>query len=216
MCFTLHAAVAVGRELFEPQSKEFAEILLQIQRWYLVHCMKWAHVLIVRCHIEGLEQSDDEITPQYLMSTWAKVCQALGSNFEPYLQQVMPLVFHSAAVRADMSVIGMHVQCSATSFSLSLHMMSQIQRSSLHRRKKALKSSRCKASASRSRPHHWTRNARPLMCSSLCVESWGRASRPIFRLPSTSLYRHSSSYSMMALERLLLCTSFRSFAAISR
>lgn len=40
------------------------------------------------------------------MSTWAKVCQALGSNFEPYLQQVMPLVFHSAAVRADMSVIG--------------------------------------------------------------------------------------------------------------
>lgn len=56
--------------------------------------------------VEGLDGSNDEVTPQYLMSTWAKVCQALGPSFEPYLPQVMPLVFHSAAVRADVSVVG--------------------------------------------------------------------------------------------------------------
>lgn len=30
----------------------------------------------------------------------------MGASFEPYLQTVMPLVFRSAAVRADVSVIG--------------------------------------------------------------------------------------------------------------
>ncbi|KAF8310256.1 ARM repeat-containing protein [Clavulina sp. PMI_390] len=78
-------AVAVGREVFQPQSEEFAELLLQIQR--------------------DLSGASDEITPQYLMSTWAKVCQALGPAFEPYLPSVMPLVLHSAAVRADVSVV---------------------------------------------------------------------------------------------------------------
>jgi hypothetical protein len=56
--------------------------------------------------IERLDQSDDEMTAQYLMSTWAKVCQAIGGTFEPYLQHIMPLVLHSAAVRADVSVVG--------------------------------------------------------------------------------------------------------------
>jgi len=39
------------------------------------------------------------------MSTWAKVCQALGPAFEPYLQFVMPPLLKSAAVKADVSVI---------------------------------------------------------------------------------------------------------------
>jgi hypothetical protein len=40
------------------------------------------------------------------MSTWAKVYQSMGGSFEPYLQTIMPLVFRSATIRADVSVIG--------------------------------------------------------------------------------------------------------------
>jgi len=46
------------------------------------------------------------------MSTWAKVCQTMGAGFEPYLQTIMPLVFRSAAIRADVSVMGEFVVAS--------------------------------------------------------------------------------------------------------
>ncbi|KAF8333461.1 armadillo-type protein [Cantharellus anzutake] len=77
-------AIAVERDTFGPDSVEFANLLMQIQ---------------------NDTRPGDEITHQYLMSTWAKVCQALGSSFEPYLSFVMPSLLKSAAVKADISFI---------------------------------------------------------------------------------------------------------------
>lgn len=42
----------------------------------------------------------------YLISTWAKVCQALGTEFEPYLPVVMPPLLTAASAKADVSVYG--------------------------------------------------------------------------------------------------------------
>ena len=58
------------------------------------------------CHVSDDTGVGNELTTQYLMSTWAKVCQALGSSFEPYLSFVMPLILKSASVKADISFIG--------------------------------------------------------------------------------------------------------------
>jgi hypothetical protein len=52
---------------------------------------------------------EDTMLPQYLSATWAKVCQAMGSEFEPYLQIVMPPLLQSAAVKADVSIFGQKI-----------------------------------------------------------------------------------------------------------
>jgi hypothetical protein len=44
--------------------------------------------------------------PHYLIATWAKVCQAMGPEFEPYLPVVMPPLFRAANAKADVSVYG--------------------------------------------------------------------------------------------------------------
>jgi len=49
---------------------------------------------------------DDTMLPQYLCATWAKVCQAMGPEFEPYLPIIMPPLLQSAAVKADVSIFG--------------------------------------------------------------------------------------------------------------
>jgi len=40
------------------------------------------------------------------MATWAKVCQAMGPEFEPYLPVVMPSLLATASAKADLSVYG--------------------------------------------------------------------------------------------------------------
>lgn len=42
----------------------------------------------------------------YLIATWAKVCQAMGPEFEPYLPVVMPPLLQAASAKADVSVYG--------------------------------------------------------------------------------------------------------------
>lgn len=42
----------------------------------------------------------------YLIATWAKVCQAMGPEFEPYLPVVMPPLLLSASAKADVSIYG--------------------------------------------------------------------------------------------------------------
>lgn len=42
----------------------------------------------------------------YLIATWAKVCQALGPEFEPYLPIVMPPLLQAASAKADVNVWG--------------------------------------------------------------------------------------------------------------
>ena len=45
----------------------------------------------------------------FLIATWAKVCQALGEEFEPYLPVVMPPLLRVASSKADISVYGMRL-----------------------------------------------------------------------------------------------------------
>jgi hypothetical protein len=40
------------------------------------------------------------------MGTWAKICQAMGVEFEPYLPVVMPDLLATASAKADVSVYG--------------------------------------------------------------------------------------------------------------
>lgn len=50
----------------------------------------------------------------YLIATWAKVCQAMGPEFEPYLAVVMPPLLAAAAIKPDLSIYG--TSMSDTSF----------------------------------------------------------------------------------------------------
>lgn len=49
---------------------------------------------------------EDTMLPQYLSATWAKICQAMGPEFEPYMPIVMPPLLKSAALKADVSILG--------------------------------------------------------------------------------------------------------------
>lgn len=42
----------------------------------------------------------------YVISTWAKICQAMGPEFEPYLPFVMPTLLNAASAKADVAVYG--------------------------------------------------------------------------------------------------------------
>ena len=53
-----------------------------------------------------VEAEADPMLGHYLIATWAKVCQALGPEFEPYLPVVMPPLLTAAAAKADLSVYG--------------------------------------------------------------------------------------------------------------
>ncbi|RXW25102.1 hypothetical protein EST38_g773 [Candolleomyces aberdarensis] len=77
-------AIAVGREVFRPDSNTLVELLIRIQ--------KSPH-----------DPSDTQLT-HYLIATWAKVCQAMGEEFEPYLPVVMPSLLTTASAKADISV----------------------------------------------------------------------------------------------------------------
>ena len=77
-------AIAVGKEVFRPDSSTLIELLIRIQ--------KSPH-----------DPNDTQLT-HYLISTWAKVCQAMGEEFEPYLPVVMPSLLTTASAKADISV----------------------------------------------------------------------------------------------------------------
>ena len=52
-----------------------------------------------------IDPQDSQIS-HYLIATWAKVCQAMGPEFEPYLPVVMPSLLLTASAKADLSVYG--------------------------------------------------------------------------------------------------------------
>jgi hypothetical protein len=52
-----------------------------------------------------IDLGDTQIA-HYLIVTWAKVCQAMGPEFEPYLPVVMPSLLLTASAKADLSVYG--------------------------------------------------------------------------------------------------------------
>lgn len=55
-------------------------------------------------------EADDTLLNSYLIASWAKICQALGPEFEPYLPVVMPPLLQVASAKADVSVIGSSVR----------------------------------------------------------------------------------------------------------
>ena len=57
----------------------------------------------------------------FLIATWAKVCQALGEEFEPYLPVVMPPLVRVASSKADISIYGASRVSSVLPWSRSPH-----------------------------------------------------------------------------------------------
>jgi importin-5 len=58
--------------------------------------------------IDSPPDPGDALLPSYLIATWAKVCQALGSEFEPYLPAIMPPLLRAASAKADVNVLGQY------------------------------------------------------------------------------------------------------------
>lgn len=98
-------AIAVGRDVFRPDANTLVELLIRIQSEY-------SHFSLEESIFDGLslESPVDPADTQlghYLIATWAKVCQALGAEFEPYLPVVMPALLATASAKADVSVYGL-------------------------------------------------------------------------------------------------------------
>jgi len=62
---------------------------------------------VTTLRIDSPIEPDDTLLSSYLVASWAKVCQALGPEFEPYLPVVMPPLLRAASAKADVSVIGL-------------------------------------------------------------------------------------------------------------
>ncbi|KAG5641749.1 hypothetical protein DXG03_004294 [Asterophora parasitica] len=77
-------AIAVGRDVFRPDSNTVIELLIRIQKM-------------------PVDPADTQLG-HYLISTWAKICQAMGPEFEPFLPVVMPALLQTASAKADVSV----------------------------------------------------------------------------------------------------------------
>lgn len=65
----------------------------------------------------------DTMLGHYLIATWAKVCQAMGPEFEPYLPVVMPPLLLAASAKADVSVYGTFLRRYALLFYLSFALL---------------------------------------------------------------------------------------------
>jgi len=61
---------------------------------------------VITLRIDSPIEPDDTLLSSYLIASWAKICQALGPEFEPYLPVVMPPLLRAASAKADVSVIG--------------------------------------------------------------------------------------------------------------
>ncbi|KAJ7061031.1 armadillo-type protein [Mycena amicta] len=77
-------AIAVGPEMFLPDAHTFVDLLIRIQK--------------------SPSDPNDTQLGHYLIATWAKVCQAMGNEFEPYLPVVMPNLLTTASAKTDISV----------------------------------------------------------------------------------------------------------------
>jgi len=77
-------AIAVGPEMFLPDAHKLVDLLMRIQK-------------------SPVDPHDTQLG-HYLIATWAKVCQAMGPGFEPYLPVVMPTLLATASAKADISV----------------------------------------------------------------------------------------------------------------
>lgn len=71
---------------------------------------------VTTSRIDSPVEPDDTLLTSYLIASWAKICQALGPEFEPYLPVVMPPLLRAASAKADVSVIGPSARRSSGSY----------------------------------------------------------------------------------------------------
>jgi importin-5 len=98
-------AIAVGPNVFRPDSNTLVELLIRIQSISLFSsyaAFRFSTSFVLESPIDP---QDTQIS-HYLIATWAKVCQAMGPEFEPYLPVVMPSLLLTASAKADLSVYG--------------------------------------------------------------------------------------------------------------
>lgn len=82
-CATL-VALAVGKDVFASHAPELIRLLGGIQNSML---------------------SSDDPQSSYLMASWGRLCKVLGSDFQPYLNAVMPPILTAAKLKPDFTVI---------------------------------------------------------------------------------------------------------------
>ena len=120
---------------------------------------------VTTLRIDSPIEPDDTLLSSYLIASWAKICQALGQEFEPYLPVVMPPLLRAASAKADVSVIGL----SPDRFSGSVLTASQTKRTSDLKATLGQRSN-WRVKAWGSSPRYWKRSAKPWRCSSsMCL-----------------------------------------------
>ncbi|KAI0046306.1 ARM repeat-containing protein [Auriscalpium vulgare] len=95
-------AIAVGRDVFLADADSFVELLIRIQN--------------------SPVDPGDTMLPHYLIATWAKVCQAMGPDFERFLPVVMPPLLRAASIKADVSIYG----APSSTYLSSLHQLMRV------------------------------------------------------------------------------------------
>jgi len=99
-------AIAVGKEVFRPDSGTLVELLIRIQSEPGFDSLAVASLANCRSLVEMPQDPSDTQLTYYLMSTWAKICQAMDVEFEPYLPVVMPPLLTTAGAKPEFSVYG--------------------------------------------------------------------------------------------------------------
>eukprot|EP01088_Endostelium_zonatum_P019405 TRINITY_DN6679_c0_g1_i2.p1 TRINITY_DN6679_c0_g1~~TRINITY_DN6679_c0_g1_i2.p1 ORF type:complete len:1118 (-),score=296.19 TRINITY_DN6679_c0_g1_i2:148-3501(-) len=81
-CITI-IAFSVGKDKFLPDSKEIMNIMYETQQ-------------------SNLKADDPQVG--FLRTSWARVCNTLGNDFEPYLQYIMPPIMAGINIKAEIVV----------------------------------------------------------------------------------------------------------------
>jgi importin-5 len=111
-CIRAHAVIAVGRDIFPPDANTFIEPLMRIQSASLPPLSPPVVLVPTYLTFPCLDSIDSSVDPgdtllnHYLIATLAKICQAMGPEFEPYLPVIMPPIVNAASTKADIPVYG--------------------------------------------------------------------------------------------------------------
>jgi hypothetical protein len=103
--FNILGAIAVGRDVFRADANTLVDLLMRIQSMFDTFIS--IDVCFTLNFLDSAPDPDDTLLGHYMIATWAKICQAMGPEFEPYLPVVMPPLLAAANAKADVSVYGM-------------------------------------------------------------------------------------------------------------
>lgn len=98
-------AIAVGRDIFRADANALAEILSWMQSIVSFSPLQFTFLTFLIPYADGSVDPGDALLNGHLIATWAKICQAMGVEFEPYLPFVIPPLI--SAAKADVSIDGM-------------------------------------------------------------------------------------------------------------